>query len=372
MSKQGKKIIFAAGGTGGHLFPAQALAELLQKRMPHITLLFAGAHLSGNVHFDKMKFPFTDVSSATPFGRNLFKAFRSLACLFKGVRQSFSLLASHEPDLVIGFGSFHAFPILFAARMKRIPVILFESNAIPGKVVRFFSKRALFTAVYFSGAKQHLKGKTIEVEIPIKNPESRKKIDAKQARTELGLDPHLSTILVFGGSQGAKKINQEILELLPLLKKGNTDFQLIHLTGSEEMAAQVTHCCAALNIPSYVKKFETRMNLAWSAADLAICRSGAMTVSELLHYEVPSILVPYPSAADQHQHLNALFIEQKVGGGIVYLEHAVSGASFVEAVQRLICLDSPEKIKMKKAITAFKMEKNKHDLTALVIEVLHG
>ncbi len=372
MSKQGKKIIFAAGGTGGHLFPAQALAEQVQKKMPHITVLFAGAHLSGNVHFDKTKFPFSDVSSATPFGRNLFKALRSLACLFTGIRQSFSLLASREPDLVIGFGSFHAFPVLFAAVMKRIPVILFESNAIPGKVVRLFSKRTLFTAVYFSSAKQHLKGKTIEVEIPIKNPESRQKIDAKQARTELGLDPELPTILVFGGSQGAKKINQQILELLPILKKENTYFQLIHLTGSDEMAAEVAHCCAALNIPCYVKKFESRMNLAWSAADLAICRSGAMTVSELLYYEVPAILVPYPFAADQHQNVNALFIEQKVGGGIVYQEHAVSGRSFAEVVQRLIFLDSPEKLKMKEAIIAFKTEKNKQDLTALIIEVLHG
>ena len=371
MPKKGKKVIFAAGGTGGHLFPAQALAEQLRNTNSELELLFAGAKLSGNVHFDNKKFEFRDIHSGTPFGRNFFKAFRSFSYLFKGIRESLALISSQKPDLVVGFGSFHAFPVLFAAAVKKIPLVLFESNAIPGKVVKLFSRRALFTAVYFPDAMQHLKGKTVEVEIPVTNLEDRQRIEPQEARRELGLQPDLPTVLVFGGSQGARKINQEVLKLLPALKKENIRFQLIHLTGSEETTVQVLQRCKDLSVPCYAKKFERRMNLAWSAADLAICRSGAMTVSELLHYGVPAILVPYPFAADQHQQVNALFVEQKVGGAMHLPERDVSGSSFVETVLRLICLDSPEKFKMKQAITAFKTQKNKKDLAALVLEALH-
>jgi UDP-N-acetylglucosamine--N-acetylmuramyl-(pentapeptide) pyrophosphoryl-undecaprenol N-acetylglucosamine transferase len=363
------KVIFAAGGTCGHLFPALGLAEQLLKKKPKVELMFAGAKLAENVHFDK-KFSFRDIASTTPFRRNVIKAFKSIGTLLKGVRESLKLLADQKPDLVIGFGSFHAFPVLCAAAIKKIPLVLFESNSVPGKVIRLFSRKALITAIYLKEAKCYLKGKTIEVEIPVKNPEKRRLLSQKEARDELRLEQNLPTLLVFGGSQGAKKINRHIIDLLPLLKKENLPFQLIHLTGSEEMANEVSQLCASLAIPCYAKQFESRMDIVWNAADLAICRSGAMTLSEILHYEVPAILIPYPFAADQHQLKNAQFLDQKVGGAIHYTEHTVSAALLFEEVRRLTRANSPERLKMKNAIKTFKSQQKKANLGSLIIEVL--
>ncbi len=362
------KVIFAAGGTGGHLFPAQGLAEQIQKNKPEIELLFAGAKLSDNVHFDKTKFSFYDITSMTPFSGNIFKAFKSIGLLLLGIFESLSLLSEKKPDLVIGFGSFHAFPVLCAAAIKKIPFILFESNSIPGKVIKLFSKKAIVTAIYFEEAKHYLKGKTVEVEIPIKSFQSRSLVPQEDARHLLGLDPKLPTLLVFGGSQGAKQINKYLIELLPILKR-ETPFQLIHLTGSEEIASDVRIICAALKIPCYVKKFETRMDLVWNSADIALCRSGAMTLSEIFYYGVPAILIPYPFAADQHQLKNAQFL-QEVGGAVHFPENSISAALLSEKILRLIPLDSPERLKMKNAIKAFKSQQKKEDLGSLIIKIL--
>ncbi len=144
--RKAKKILFAAGGTGGHLFPAQALAEQLMG--DSVELLFAGARLSQNAYFDKTKFPYHDIASTTPFRGGVLKALKSTGILIKGIRESLRLLSQEKPDLVVGFGSFHAFPVLCAAVLKKIPLVLFESNAIPGKVIRLFSKRAVFDSEF--------------------------------------------------------------------------------------------------------------------------------------------------------------------------------------------------------------------------------
>ena len=365
MLKQPKKVVFAAGGTGGHLFPAQALAEQLLKTQD-IELLFAAAKLGDNAYFDKTKFAFKDIQSTTPFRGSLLKAFKSIGTLLKGIRESMQLLKQQRPDVVIGFGSFHSFPVLCAAMLKRIPIILFESNAIPGKVVRLFSPRALLTGIFFAEAKNHLKGKTVEVEIPKKAASAT--VSQQEARQAFQLDPDRLTLLVFGGSQGAKVINKQVLELIPLLHQKNLSFQLIHCTGSKEMAQEVANLCKSLNIPCHVKEFEAQMDIAWSAADIVICRAGAMTLSELLHHEVPGILIPYPFAADQHQLKNALFLEKKVGGAVHLLEGSLNAELLFKTLLPLVSSDSRGKMKM--AIKSFKAQQKKADLGSLILEML--
>src|SRR5690242_14122626 len=127
MSKE-SKIIFAVGGTGGHLFPAQALADDLLEKNPQLNILFAGASLNTNRCLDQTRFRFKEVVSATPFRRH---PFRAMYLLLKGVKESFSLFAKEKPDLVIGFGSYHSFPILLTAKWRKIPFVLFEADTIP-------------------------------------------------------------------------------------------------------------------------------------------------------------------------------------------------------------------------------------------------
>jgi len=356
-----KKILFAAGGTGGHLFPAQTVAAELLKE-GNIEVLFAGAGLKENRYFDREKFSYKEVVSTTPFRGGLFKAIRSIGILLSGILSSLRLLKEEKPDLIIGFGSFHTFPVLCAARLKKIPILLFESNSIPGKVVRFFSKKAVCTALFFPEANRYLKGKTVAVEMP---QAAQKKYSPEEARRLFGLDPDKPTLLVFGGSQGAKAINNQILSFLK--EKGSSSFQLIHFTGNAETAAEVEKVCNSLSIPCYVRPFEKQMAIAWSGADLVLCRSGAMTVAELMHYEVPGILVPYPFASDDHQLKNALVMEKEVKGTLHLLEKDLSAEILAEKLLPLLTSDSPQRQEMKKAIEHFKEKQRKNDLSNIIL-----
>ncbi|HEY5259346.1 MAG TPA: glycosyltransferase, partial [Rhabdochlamydiaceae bacterium] len=153
MSKS--RILIAAGGTGGHLFPAQACGEeLIQK---NVEVLFAGAGLKTNRFFQTNTFAFAETSEAK----------RSVLAVMKGIFKSFSILRKFRPEIVVGFGSFHSFPLLVAARVLRIPIVIFESNSFPGKVNRWFSKTSALSCVQFAEAARHLKGKTEEVKTPL-------------------------------------------------------------------------------------------------------------------------------------------------------------------------------------------------------------
>lgn len=366
-STPNQTIVFAAGGTGGHLFPAQALAEQILQKTSHFQIFFAGADLQANPYFDKEKFVGCNITSSTPFRGNPFKAIK---ILFAGVQESIRFLEEKKPSLVVGFGSFHSFPILCAAVLKKIPLVLFESNAIPGKVVRFFSRKAEWTGIHFAETERYLKGKTIDVHIPSTTLLEDSLLSKEEARRQFGLKPDLFTLLVFGGSQGAQEINKLIDGMLPLLEKEKFPLQLIHFTGNEPMAQEIRLLCRHLQVPCYVKKFEKQMDIAWRACDLAICRSGAMTLSELLRYKVPAILIPYPRAADGHQLKNALFFEKEVKGGITMQEETATAEKLFISLLPLVNPDSPQIVSWKKGIETFKAGQKKADLASLVIEFL--
>ncbi|MFI5334070.1 MAG: UDP-N-acetylglucosamine--N-acetylmuramyl-(pentapeptide) pyrophosphoryl-undecaprenol N-acetylglucosamine transferase, partial [Chlamydiales bacterium] len=284
--KKKPKLLIAVGGTGGHLFPAQTLARDLLSQDSEIELLFAGAGLSTNRYFHKEQFVYQDVSSATPFRGNIFSAAKQI---LRGVKTGLKLLDEFHPDLLIGFGSFHSASLLTAAVLKKTPFLLFESNAQPGKVNRLFSRWAQMTAVQFSHAGLLLKGETKEVAIPMKCT----LIPKGEACHYFGLLPDAPIILVFGGSQGATSINRTFLEAVKLLP---AHFQILHFTGHKEDVEQVRRDYAQQGRRACVKEFEEKMAYAYSAAESAVCRAGAVTVAELIAYELPAILIPYPFA----------------------------------------------------------------------------
>lgn len=348
------KVLIATGGTGGHILPAQELAkELLEK---NIEVLFAGGSLSSNRYFDRTAFTYKDVKTASPFRGN---PFRALWTIIEGIKMSFQVLKDFKPDLVIGFGSFYSFPVLFATCLKKIPFVLFEHNAVPGKVNRFFSRWARVSALQFSQAAKKMKGASVQVKMAKKiQPHSK-----EEARDYFSLHRFRHTILVFGGSQGAGAINELFFEAISHLDR---EFQVIHFTGKKESADFFQKKYFERNISACVKGFEERMDLAWSAADMVVCRSGASTLAEAIAYEVPGILIPFPQAADDHQTVNAHFMEKIIGGAITMQESQLDAKELKKALEHL-----PLE-KMKVAISAFKEKETKIDFCSLICDIIRG
>ncbi len=323
-----KKVMLAVGGTGGHLFPAQTVAKELMER--GLDVFFAGALLDENRFFDKTTFRYAQVASATPFRSNPLQA---AVRLLKGLKESLTLLGREKPHLVVGFGSYHAFPLLCAAKLKKIPLILFEADTFPGKVNRLFSRGALFSAIAFPQAASHLRGQTHRVQMPCSHRATFDSLTVAQARHHLGLDPALFTLLVYGGSQGAAAINRQIVPLVQRAREAGFALQLIHLTGNDAIAEQMQKQYSALGVPCYVKGFERQMGTLWRAASLLIGRSGASTLSEMIAFQVPGILIPFPFAARDHQKKNARYLQEEVKGGYTLLEEEVT----VERLFHLLC-----------------------------------
>lgn len=308
-----KKIIISAGGTGGHIFPAIGTAEKLQAKDPNIEVMFAAGGLHDNPFFDRNRFAWQSISSS-PFVKDRRLLAHSWAIL-KGIYQSLKLLSCYKPDLVVGFGSYHSFPILMASKLLGIRFALHEQNSKPGKVNRLFSKSACVTGVYFPTATQRLKGRSMLLPMPLREQFSKQNTTKEQACEYFGIDPEKMTLLLFGGSQGSRFINQQISKLLTRLHLDGCHFQILHFTGSDVDGEQLKANYKQLNIKAVIKATESRMDLAWQAADLAVVRAGAGTIAEQIEFEVPAIYIPYPHAADGHQDSNADFVVDKLKGG---------------------------------------------------------
>jgi UDP-N-acetylglucosamine--N-acetylmuramyl-(pentapeptide) pyrophosphoryl-undecaprenol N-acetylglucosamine transferase len=268
------KVLIATGGSGGHLFPSRQLAELLKG----CEVIFAGHKLENTPFFDR-KVPYHEIASAS--------SKKKWPILLKGLWQSIKLLFRFKPDVVVGFGSFHSFPVLMAAAILRKKIILFEANGSLGKVNRFFVPFAEKLALQFPIP--HKKAVYVPLLPWTVKPSSGKKYEK---------DPKRMTILVFGGSQGAAFINKTFCEAAKLL---TFPFQVIHLTGKEDPEVNYS-------VPAVVKSFEEDMAAAYAVADMAVCRCGAGTTAELIRYKIPAVLIPYPYAHD-HQRKNGEFLK---------------------------------------------------------------
>ena len=362
-----KRILITAGGTGGHLFPAQALArDLLQEK--NIEVLFVGGGLSTNRCFNKESFAFKEIFSATPYLSNISSIFKSLKIIAKGVMQSFKILSSFKPCLVVGFGSYHAFPILVAAVIKRVPIILFEPDSYPGKVNRLFSKWAKVNTVQFSQAAKHMQGNTVEVNMPVWKKTDETQVTVEEARSYFCLDPSKKTFLVFGGSQGASAINRFFCDAASFFNEKERDFQVIHLTGKAVSAEEARAVYTRLGITACVKEFEHSMHLAWKAASLVICRSGAASLAELAAFEVPGILIPFPYATNDHQKKNALFMENQVGGAVHLNESELSAQKLYTCIQNLVDPSQQNLEKMREKIRHFKTQGTKQNLSTIILK----
>lgn len=340
---QEKRVVIAVGGTGGHVYPALALAEQLDcERM------FVSGGLKDNLHFCQGDYSFRQVSCGTFSLRGIPKI-----CL--GVMQAWRVLREYRPDLVIGFGSYYSLPTLIAARMCRIPILLHEQNSVPGKVNRFFSGKAVLTGVHFPDAKKMLRGDVIEVGMPLRKG---LRMEKSEARKYYGLKPDKMTLLVFGGSQGARAVNELIRDHIQELP----ELQILHFIGKHDPVKPYQDHYKKIGVNACVKAFENRMDIAWQAADVMVSRSGAGTVAEMIEYEVPGVLIPYPYAMDDHQSRNADFVVKQVGGAVKCLQQEFSTDKIKYVIDHLD--------EMKQRIGEYKERRNQNCMVGLVEKII--
>ncbi len=263
------KVLIATGGTGGHLFPSETLA----RQFNDADVIFAGHKLDSSPFFSR-NIPYVEIASAPSLKKGV--------TLLKGMIQSIKLLFRFAPDVVVGFGSFHSFPVLAAAVLLRKQIVLFEPNCSLGKVNKLFAPFAKKIAFQFPVP--HKKAVYVHLLPPKPMMTEPKKTKVK-------------TILVFGGSQGAAFINKTFCEAAKLLK---FSFEVIHLTGKVDPEIHYS-------VPALIKPFEEDMPSLYERADFAVCRCGAGTTAELIRYKLPAVIIPYPFAHG-HQRKNGEFL----------------------------------------------------------------
>lgn len=321
----------AGGGTGGHLFPALAVGEVLRER-GHAVLIFISEKevdslaTKGRTEFRFEKLPGVGLPKLlSPAVLTFFKRFNaSLAPCRK-------ILADFQPHAVLGMGGFTSTPPILAGRFRKVPTFVHESNAIPGKANKLNAKLVTSVLLGFEECRPYFgKARCEFVGTPVRRSLLHK-IPRAEALEALGLSPDLVTILVMGGSQGAHGINEAVAKALPALQ--GAPVQFIHLTGPQDEQVMVANYRRE-NIPAHVAPFCHKMENVYSAADLAIARSGAASLTELAHFGLPALLVPYPFAAEDHQTRNAeIFV--KAGAAEMIPENAISGDSLGTAMKTL-------------------------------------
>lgn len=366
------RVLYATGGTGGHIYPAVATAQLLQQRFPGSHQHFAGGNLLANRFLAGTPFPFEEIPCGRGVSKNPIKLLNSSLAIAKGFLQSCRLLARFSPELLVAFGSYYTFPLLLAAAYKGIPYIIHEANAVPGRVNALLSGRSLLTATFFPAAQAHLSGYVTLAKMPLRWCTTHHKVEKSKALAYFGLDPCCKTILLFGGSQGARALNSLFVNIpTDLWEPFSSAFQILHFTGDASVVDAIEQGYRRNVLSAVVKPFEARMDLAWQAADLAVCRAGASTIAEALEFSVPTILIPFPFAKDDHQNKNAAFVAQQLEGGVILPENAASAHVMIDLLNNFFFNEDSFLDKMRKNLQKYKNEINSRpDLAAIVVEVI--
>jgi UDP-N-acetylglucosamine--N-acetylmuramyl-(pentapeptide) pyrophosphoryl-undecaprenol N-acetylglucosamine transferase len=303
-----KRIVIAGGGTGGHIFPALAIANALKKKEPDMDILFVGAN--GKMEMEKIPeagYPIRGIDIAGYNRSSLLKNFSLPYKLVMSFLQVRNIFKSFQPQAAVGVGGYSTFPVLRYAQAKGIPTFIHESNSFAGKSNILLGKKAtrIFTASdamekFFPSARILRTGNPLRINV-VANQLSR-----AEGLSFFGLDPDYTTVFVTGGSLGAKSMNEAIDAGIPLLVKNQ--IQLIWQTGKTFTTQAAAHAVESKLI--WTGEFVFKMEYAYAAADIIVSRSGS-TLYELCAIKKPVIFVPYPHAAEDHQTVNALNLVNK-------------------------------------------------------------
>src|SRR6476469_9363992 len=329
--------VIACGGTGGHLFPGIAVAEVLRDRGHEVMLLISekdidALALSGRTNFQVEKLPTVGLPSTfSPAVFGFTRRFVESLSLCRSIYRKFN------PHVVLGMGGFTSTAPVLAGRIRGIATFIHESNAVPGKANRLTARIVHAVMLGFKECAPFFpKAHTEVTGTPVRNELVR--LDRRVARQKLGLDEDLPTLLVMGGSQGASGINQALIKSLPFLQ--GVPLQVIHLSGArDEQLVAVNY--RRENIPAYIAAFHHRMEEVYSAADLVVARAGAASLAEFAAFSLPAILIPFPYAADDHQTRNAE-IYAHADAAILLKQSDLSGELLARNIREL--MEDPQRL----------------------------
>jgi UDP-N-acetylglucosamine--N-acetylmuramyl-(pentapeptide) pyrophosphoryl-undecaprenol N-acetylglucosamine transferase len=361
------RIIIAGGGTGGHIFPAVAIANALKRNQPGIEILFVGA--KGKMEMEKIPQAGYNIEGIDIAGFNRSSLIKNIDLPFKLIKSFFQvrkIIGSFKPDAVIGVGGYSSFPVLRYAQAKGIPSFIHESNSFAGKSNILLGKKATRIFVATEGMGKFFPSNKIMVTgNPVRDNIVNSKLTREQGLEFFGLSVDKKTVFVTGGSLGAKTINEVIDAGTTTIEKNN--LQLIWQTGKLYAAKASEKAVESKNI--WANDFITKMEYAFSAADIVVSRSGAMSIAELCVVGKPVVFVPYPFAAEDHQTANAQALVDKHAGIMVKDNEAKD-----KLIQTVIALskDEQKQKELKENIGRLAVTNADEIIAKEILKTIHG
>ena len=315
------KVIIACAGTGGHINPGIAIANEVKKNEPESKILFLGTETGlENKLVPKAGYELKHIRAGRFYRKLTLKNIKNITNAYMGIYDAKKILNEFKPDVVVGTGGFICMPVMKAAKKLHIPYVLHESNAFPGLSVRVLSKSAEKVLLGFEAAKEKLEGKCIFTGSPTKfNMENMMKLDKTKCKEELNLTHEIQNkkvIFVTGGSQGARKFNQVVIDMVKKYK--SEEFFVVIATGLKNYEETI-ESIKGQELDKYLRivDYVYDMDKMYKASDLLITRAGALTVTEISIARRPAILIPLPYAAENHQLYNAKMLENAKAGIVI-------------------------------------------------------
>ena len=326
------RVVIAGGGTGGHLYPGIALAREILRRDPASTIVFVGTSTGVEARVvPREGFPLELIRVAGLKGKGHVERLKGFAILPLAALDSWRVISRLRPQVVVGVGGFASGPVLMLAAVRGYPTMLLEQNALPGITNRLLARVVRAAAVTFEEALRFFPGTGFVSGNPVR-PEFFH--DSKEADDHIASPPRAARVLIFGGSQGAHAINVAMVEAAARLAAAGHGLAITHQTGERDVEL-VRDAYRRAGLEARVEAFLFEMDREMTSTDLVICRAGATTLSELAASGRPAILVPLPTATDDHQRRNAEVIV-RLGGAEVIDERELTGERLADLVLALV------------------------------------
>ncbi|MFZ5965847.1 MAG: undecaprenyldiphospho-muramoylpentapeptide beta-N-acetylglucosaminyltransferase [Bacillota bacterium] len=332
------RVLIAGGGTGGHIYPAVAIANRMKEEIKNVEIMFVGTKKGLESELvPKAGYPFKTIT-VSGFKRKLSPdTLKSFKDLFVGIVDAARVIKEFKPDLVIGTGGYVCGPVLFIASLLNIKTVIHEQNVIPGVTNRILSKFVHRILVSFEESKDYFNNsnKIVVTGNPIRKDFFL--LDKEQCRKDLRISETQLVILSFGGSRGAEKLNEMMLKVIKKYN-GREDVCIIHCTGNnhyENTLRDLNTNQIVLSKNIRIKEYIHDIPQYMAAADLVICRSGAITLAEITAVGLPAILIPSPYVTNNHQEYNARVLE-KNGAAVLLLEKDINDKNIVELLNLLL------------------------------------